>query len=255
MTHTRGAVALLFLSTSLLAPLSAHCRLDSPNGGEVLRAGTTHRITWTELVPHGVRNWDLYYSLNGDRGPWLPLALDLPPTARSYDWRVDVAASVPHRQVRVRVVQDMLSYNYEDASDADLTVLPSLSTSVDEFSLRTGGTQDMAVDAGSAHGNLPYLIVGSASGTSPGLTIGGVPVPLNADQYFHTSIATAGIGPFHNTLGTLDRSGRAAAELRLPPGLPPSLVGLTLHHVVLVPDARWRQLQLVGNTIALRLLP
>ncbi len=85
----------------------------------------------------------------------------------------------------------------------------------------------------------PYLLLGSVSGTTPGLTVDGVSIPLNPDPYlvltFHGSPTLAGaLGGFDvdNPLGVPV----ANASLKLPAGLSPVAVGLTLEHAFLVYD-------------------
>ncbi len=247
--YLRCAYALLL--TAVAAPsLRAHCRLDSPNGGETLRAGSTYTIRWTETTPHGVRNWDLYYSTTGFRGPWLPLAIDLPPSARSYVWHVPDAIS---SRVRVRVVQDMISLQYDDFSDNDLSIVPSLAGSSSEVSVSKGGAQDLNIDAGSAQRRDSYLVIGSATGTAPGITFRGFPLHLILDGYTSFTLSAPNTPPLTASLGVLDGSGRATARFSLPPGSPPVLQGIQLYHVVLVFDTGSATLQLASNPVALTL--
>jgi beta-propeller uncharacterized protein DUF5122 len=60
----------------------------SPNGGETLSIGTTHRLTWaaTTSAP-GVESVDLYLSRSGAIGPWELLAAGAANTG-AYDWTV-----------------------------------------------------------------------------------------------------------------------------------------------------------------------
>lgn len=232
-TTLAPALLLTLAAFSTTSTASAHCRLDTPNGGEVLRHGSTYTVTWTELVPHNVQNWDLYYSTQGASGPWIPLALDLPPASRSYDWKVDVGSQGAPMQVRVRVVQDMLSMFYDDVSDSDFTVLPSLTTTTQTIT-SAGGSQFIDIDAGPAHGGELYAVVGSITGTSPGQNILGAHIPLNLDAYFVTTVSAPNRGALLNTFGTLDPSGRARAEFVLPPFLSLSLLGIRLHHAAVL---------------------
>ncbi len=103
----RQFVLICFILSAFATGLSAHVRLDAPNGGEILIAGTTAEIRWTTLVAHNIDNWDLEYSVTGDGGPWLTIENNIPPGANSsgaehtYNWIVPVNLST---QVRVRVV-------------------------------------------------------------------------------------------------------------------------------------------------------
>lgn len=73
-------------------------------------------------------------------------------------------------------------------------------------------------------------MLGSASGTAPGIPLGPSVLPLVLDGYLLTSLTQAGQPPFLGTLGLLDADGDGRAELAVPPGLAPSLAGLVLHH-------------------------
>lgn len=126
MIDTASALSRTVLAAALCAaPLCAHVHLLAPNGGEILRAGAVTVIRWEVSVQHDTQNWDLWYSVSGANGPWLPIAMDLPPgnisrgARHEYRWTVPATAST---QVRVRVRQDNSGLDYEDISDSDLTI-------------------------------------------------------------------------------------------------------------------------------------
>ena len=132
MRHTPTAtltIMALFTVTALVGgPLAAHVTLDSPNGGEILAVGEVVTVEWTVAIQHNTENFDLWYSISGPNGPWIPIALDLAvgdPTAGSvhtFQWIVPID---PSQQVRVRVQQDNGGIDYEDVSDDDLTIATS----------------------------------------------------------------------------------------------------------------------------------
>ena len=111
-----------------------------------------------------------------------------------------------------------------------------LTADTTSVSLSAGGTQNLSLDAGPAFASKLYLVAGSATGTSPGLLIDGVSVPLNADFYLTTTVKSANKGPFVGTLGFLSGTGTTASAIALPAGLDPSLAGLTLNHAGIVLD-------------------
>lgn len=124
------------------------------------------------------------------------------------------------------------------------------------LSLAAGGTQTLTLEAGLSHAGLLYLILGSASGTSPGLFVNAVSLPLNLDGYLLWSLSSAGTGLFQGTLGFLDASGGGTASLSVPAGASPSLIGLTLHHAGLVFDvSSGLQAVFATNAEPLSLLP
>ncbi len=102
-------------------------------------------------------------------------------------------------------------------------------------SVSAGGTQNLTVDAGPPNAALAYFVLGSASGTSPGLVVDGTPIPLVLpDPYFNAMLFNPNTAGFTNTLGLLDGQGRAAASINAPPGLNPGFVGLSVSHAYVV---------------------
>jgi len=62
----------------------------------------------------------------------------------------------------------------------------------------------------------PYLLLGSASGTSPGVPWNGQTLALNPDRFFEFLLAHPGAPHFVGSAGNLDSVGRATASLELP---------------------------------------
>jgi hypothetical protein len=113
----------------------------------------------------------------------------------------------------------------------------SFATDVPGFGAATGGTQTMTLSAGTANAGRAYIVLASASGTSPGVPLpGGFNLPLVLDGFFIDSFNGANIFPWGNTLGTLDGVGTANATFSLPP-LPAFLAGLQIWHAYAVIDA------------------
>ena len=100
--------------------------------------------------------------------------------------------------------------------------------------LATGGVQHLALDAGPAHASRPYLVLGSLSGTVPGVPVGAATLPLNPDAYLMLTLGAPNALPLLDGLGVLDPVGRAAARFVLPLGLSPGLAGTAIHHAFLV---------------------
>lgn len=96
------------------------------------------------------------------------------------------------------------------------------------ISIANGGTQVLNLRGTLLQGGSTYLVAGSVSGTSPGIDLGGLIVPLNPDIYFLLSVELPNtiIG---NSLGTLDAFGRGRATFTLPQGYP-ELLGLSAYH-------------------------
>ena len=106
-----------------------------------------------------------------------------------------------------------------------------LSSPTNKMSIRDGGIQMMHLDAGQAQAGRWFLILGSVTGTNPGVRLGEFTIPLNYDVYTNFTLSTIGRGLIVNQLGRLGADGKAMAGFALPPKfVPRSLVGLKVHH-------------------------
>lgn len=133
---------------------------------------------------------------------------------------------------------------------------PSLSSNTTSLSLATGGTQQLELAAGPTVGpGLPYLVLGSASGTAPGIDALGVHVPLNLDAYTMFTLGHPNTPPLVRSLGLLDAQGRANAAFKLPPAADPSLAGITVQHSFLLLDGSSFAPLSASNAVALQLTP
>ncbi len=222
-----------FLSTPILALLflaahvEAHTNMVSPNGGEVLRVGTKVTIRWSIAIQHTQHNWDLWYSTTGPTGPWITIKMDMPPSQLSLVWTVPDTVSTT---VRFRIRMDNFGTNYEDISDQDTTIAASLSGDTMQVSVATGGTQTLTLDADTQSAMRGYWVVGSVTGTKPGVPLGGVVVPLRYDFYTDFTVAAPNSTVLSTSRGTLDAKGRGKATLNVPKGLPSAAVGATIYH-------------------------
>lgn len=117
------------------------------------------------------------------------------------------------------------------AGSAYLFDLEPLSGDVGSVSLSAGGTQALAIDAGHLRASEVYFMLGSASGTSPGLPLpGGLVLPLVVDDYFDLTLAAPNTVPVLDSLGLLSAAGSAGASFVVPPLTDPALAGLLVHH-------------------------
>ena len=94
--------------------------------------------------------------------------------------------------------------------------------------------------AGPAQGGQAFLLLGSGSGTSPGLGLGVHHLPLNPDPYFDFTLLLPNTSPLSGSLGLLDAKGVPIVPVELsvaPQSIPPQLAGLTLDHAYVVLDA------------------
>ncbi|MBM3975613.1 MAG: hypothetical protein FJ299_01330 [Planctomycetes bacterium] len=102
------------------------------------------------------------------------------------------------------------------------------------ISLTTGGMHVLPIVAPAELAGHEYLVIGSVSGTRPGLDLGGVHLPLNLDAYTLATLSNPDDGLIRAGRGQLDQLGEALAAFQVPPGLPANLVGLQVHHCAVV---------------------
>ncbi len=94
-----------------------------------------------------------------------------------------------------------------------------------QVSATGGALVPLWLDSGAAAAGQQYLILASASGTSPGTPFAGVQLPLNLDALMRRSYTLAGTGRFVATAGNLDANGRASAAFVASPNLLYPLLG------------------------------
>jgi hypothetical protein len=140
---------------------------------------------------------------------------------------------------------------YRDAFVSRLDMGVALYGDVHAIPITTGGTQRLTVNAGKAHATKLYWIFGSETGTSPGVNLLGVHIPLNPDLYSVIAMGTVNGKEFTKFRGTLDANGLATASFNVPANLPlPS--GFTFHHAYVVYDASGK-FYMASNAVPLRL--
>jgi len=107
---------------------------------------------------------------------------------------------------------------------------PTLNADVFEISESTGGQVNFSLDASVDNANRNYILLATASGTSPGIILPGgfATLPLNWDAFTDLIMVLLNSSYFVDFLGQLDGSGQAAAQLNVGP-LPSGTAGITLH--------------------------
>jgi len=109
-----------------------------------------------------------------------------------------------------------------------------LTSDTTTLGLTAGGTASFSLSGGPQHAGLPYLLMGSLSGTSPGLPIdANLTLPLNADGYFLNTLSAPG-PPLGNSFGALDVNGHASVTFSVPPNTTQLLAGATASHAFVV---------------------
>ncbi|QDU65741.1 hypothetical protein [Engelhardtia mirabilis] len=125
------------------------------------------------------------------------------------------------------------------------------------LSLAAGGTVSLRLAANTALAGDAYVLLGSASGTAPGVEVGPLTLPLNPDAYTTLTLTSPTSGPIAGAFGLFGADGLAAASLTLPAATDPVLAGLTFDHAFLTwssadPGAGFLS---VSNPISLTLIP
>lgn len=195
---------------------------------------TTVRV---ERSPAGLDAFELVADLPADTTQFLDHGLEC---ATAYDWRViargcggDSAAAV---------------------ASTTTGACPLLAAAPPAISLGVGGAQQLTLRAGASHGGELYLVLGSATGTAPGLPVDAVLLPLVPDTYFLLTLQLVNSPTFPGSLGALDGAGEGSAAVVLGPNANPNLVGLVLHHAYLT-FAGTGQATLASNSTELLLTP
>ncbi|QDU68691.1 hypothetical protein [Engelhardtia mirabilis] len=154
--------------------------------------------------------------------------------AGSYEVRVDLAGSDCNGN-GIPDEQDVLAGTSLDLDgDGGPDECQPLSADLGSLPLLFGGTQTLSLDAGAAHAGQLYWILGSTTGTRPGIAVDGVLLPLNVDAYTGFTLANPGFAPLIGGLGSLDAEGKGTAQFALPSGVSLSLVGTVVNHAFFV---------------------
>ena len=101
-------------------------------------------------------------------------------------------------------------------------------------SLVKQASQNWAMDAGTKHASKAYFMLGSITGTKPGIKLGNVTLPLQYDPYTDLTIMFPNSPLLSGSLGVLDASGRGTAKFNAVPQLPPALQGTLFWHAYIV---------------------
>lgn len=169
----QATAAALFLMA--MPSAAAHDDVLYPDGGEVFQPGQLITIQWTVTIQHPLQGWDVLYSTTGTAGPWLPIALGLPPgdptagSAHSIDWVVPEGMT---STAAVRVSMLTTHFVYESISDGPFTITDPV------------GARGCAGQTPNSSGSAATLyVVGSAVAADNALTLNITDLPMNAVGY------------------------------------------------------------------------
>jgi len=104
-----------------LEPTELSVRVTMPHGGETFRSGSMRNIRWLSAVPvsQGDAMVDIKLSRNGESGPWVTIASNIPNNG-CYQWIVAGAGS---NNCRIKIILDTGSDNNYTISKSDFTIL------------------------------------------------------------------------------------------------------------------------------------
>ncbi|MCA8954724.1 MAG: right-handed parallel beta-helix repeat-containing protein [Planctomycetes bacterium] len=114
---------------------------------------------------------------------------------------------------------------------------------------RTGGQQILTFVLGPGFAGEDYLLLGSASGSTPGVVAGDFELPLVADVWFNFTLSVSTAPLIQSGFGQLDGAGKATPRIVLP--ALPVVSGTELRHAMLV--FRGGGLEFVANPVTLKL--
>lgn len=131
---------------------------------------------------------------------------------------------------------------------------PALFGAPEFLSVTSGTEQVQLLDAGPSQAGRPYLLLGSASGTVPGISVDTVLLPLNFDVYTVYTLQIAASPLYPGSFGLLDGDGQGSAAKVVEDGINPALAGLVVSYAYLT-FGPLGTAQLASNAIGLTLLP
>ena len=132
---------------------------------------------------------------------------------------------------------------------------PPLAVDTVTLSVSQGGVQNFTLNAGATHAGELYVLLGSATGTSPGTPVGALNLPLVSDGWTNFTLANPNSGPLSGFTGLLDGGGQGSAMLGLPSGSSASLAGLKLYHAYPLIDLGGNGFTFVSNAVSVTLVP
>jgi len=178
-------------------------------------------------------------------------------SARQFGSSLAVIPAFEHNKAPLLLVGAMFdTMTGVDAGSATVFALRPMPLTADVVAATIqGGKQKLALAAGKAHAGKVYLVLGTLSGTMPGVKLGSLTLPLNADAYFGLTLTNPNAPPLASSLGFLSAEGNGSTSFAFPPSTPPALVGMTLHHAFAVLDVRASSIDFTSNAVRLDIYP
>ncbi len=205
------------------------------------KASTTVVVELVDVDGNPLDSGGAALSIERVGGPATPLTTIDPVVDRgdgTYSFRVQ-AGRDPGKETLKVVVDDGVSA---------ITLYPHLGLRVAPHdgliagfdSVRTSSEIDLpfTIDAGDLSGGRFYLLLASASGTTPGLVLEDTHIPLNFDPFFQCTLGNPVPCLVPGSVGMLNKNGRAVVRLVGAPGEFAMMAGMHLDWTALIPGER-----------------
>ncbi|MFQ5503809.1 MAG: FG-GAP-like repeat-containing protein [Planctomycetota bacterium] len=220
-------------------------------GWRVSGAGDTNGDGYADFL---VAALDQVFLYSGKDGSKLAVYEDEPEGSFSFGWSVSGAGDVNGDGFADVVIGEYCGQKGRSVVHVFAGNHIALSADKSALSLAKSESLTFQLDARKVQRIKLYLLLGSLSGWHPGLQLGSVRLPLKADPYFLLSLASPNNVVLSRSLGLLDGNGRGFARLTLPPGLPPGLAGLTMHHAFVAIDLTLGSPDFASNPVATKIV-
>jgi len=149
-------------------------------------------------------------------------------------WRQQFGDSLALLGTRAFVSSSLKNHGFQlEGSGFEYSLDASDCASLENHTLLSTGSAEFTIARGPAGAGKPYILLGSHTGTSPGLPLGTDRVPLNYDFYFLATLSTPTKALLRGSLGILDANGQATIQLDVPTEYVASLGNIKLHHAFL----------------------
>ena len=141
----------------------------------------------------------------------------------------------------------------DDFVPLDIRLPADLNLHANKYTISAGtkSTITFTLTAAIKNANRNYFLLGSVTGTTPGLQLPFVRLPLNWDIFTYIVISLANTPMFAHFNDTLDSLGNGSAQLNTMAPFPPSAVGATLHFACLL----YYAIDFASNPVAIEILP
>ena len=211
----------------------------------VMRAGApAYRYGWRTATRGGVNYLYLQLDQTQTLYPLFVMPIDVAVTTPTgshtfvvWDNELRDQMAIPLDGPASAVTLDPEGWVMNTAKTSTSYAPPFFAAEPETLDTTAGGTAHLHMDQGAAAANRPYLVLCGLSGSTPGIPIGTVTVPVRYDAMTELGILNVNTPLFASFAGALDLGGQGMASLSLPPGLATPLAGTTLTFAYVLIDS------------------